>query len=276
MKFEFKNRLFNVVSSITESSNIYSDRILRAALIGSKNRNFLLHIAMPKSGTTWFSSVFNKLYNSKNWKFAQLVPSYGTRPQEIDPRYFFVHSGKNVFFRQQHCVWSKYTEEIIKYTNTKIIFQYRNIPDAMISLRDHFEDALFGSKKEKPSLPKGIYGLKKSEILDYVLEIELPWFCKFLDGWLKSDLAQTDQFYALRYEHYVSSQKDILLDISKKFKLPFNESDIQKAIASSENVFTRKNVGVVGRSKSILNKTQIKKIMITAKYFNLDQDLLKV
>ncbi len=48
---------------------------------------------------TWLSNVLVLLLKEKDWACGNLVPFYGKRAQEIDPRYFFLtgNSKTNVF-----------------------------------------------------------------------------------------------------------------------------------------------------------------------------------
>ena len=89
-------------SSITLAYNqiqqIYSEKFLAKVLKASQGRDYLWHVAMPKSGTTWLSSILSELFKIKGGTTYQLVPDHAQRPQEIDPRLFITAPGQPVFF----------------------------------------------------------------------------------------------------------------------------------------------------------------------------------
>ena len=268
-------------SSITlaydQIQQIYSENFLTKVLKASQKRNYLWHVAMPKSGSTWLSEILAELFKIRGGTTSRLIPDHAQRPQEIDPRLFVNPQGQDVFFYQQHCVYSRYTEHLVNLTGTKIIFQYRNLPDVMVSLRDHFELALSG-KYDMPSrngYPKGMWGLEQEKIFDYILDVELPWYCKFLDGWLSSDLAQSDRFFAVRYEDLIDSPAEILRRLSTSLSMDFTEEEILQAIENSASNFTRKNKAVVGRGKSMLSEAQKEQIARVSGYFRTLDNLYK-
>ena len=269
-----KKDTLNFSFTYEEIQEIYSDKTFFKILNVSNSRNYLWHIAMPKSRTTWLSSIISEIFKVRGGITAKLVPDYAQRPQEIDPRLFITPPGRDIFFTQQHCLYSRYTELLVKITGTKMIFQYRNIPDALISLRDHIDDALFGSKIEKHAMPKATWKLERENITDYILDVELPWYCKFLDGWLSSDLFNSNYFFALRYEDLIAAPKETVMALSQYLSLNFQEKEIDEAINNAASRFTRKNKGVVGRGYSQLSEKQKQKIINVAKYFNIPDDLV--
>lgn len=253
---------------------LYSDDALSAVLRASSERNYLWHVAMPKSGTTWLSNIIGQMYQSRGGVVGKLVPDYGTRPQEIDPRYFINTAGKDVFFRQQHCVWSRYTERLIRLTQTKIVFQHRDLLDVLMSLRDHIDDSIHGSQVEKHTLPPGIHNLDEQQILDYVIDVRLPWYCNFLDGWMASKLAGEPQiFHMVRYEELVDSPIATLQKMVFALNLGFEDEEIQSAYDLAGEGFTRRNKGVIGRGKSTFSDIQLDRIKRIVRYFNLQVEL---
>lgn len=251
----------------SELSMFYQDSVMDAALRVASAKSFLWHVAMPKSGTTWVSKIFAHLVTQQGGEVGQLVPDHATRPQEIDPRRFITPSASAVFFRQQHCLWSRYTERLVGLTGTKILFQYRDLLDAMLSLHDHIEDALFGTGVERHTQPKGIWQLERSEILDYVIDVRLPWYCLFLDGWLQSDLSKSQNFYAMSYEALVASPTDELRKAVEALELNYSKQQISEAVTAVEQGFTRKNKGVVGRGASAFSAEQMQRVRRTVGHF---------
>ena len=253
---------------------LYSDEMLFSVLSKEKNhRNFLWHVALPKSGTTWLSAILKNIYSLRNITTSQLVPDYAERPQEIDPGLFVTPKTKDVFFRQQHCLYSRYTKNLVETTGTKIVFQYRNLEDALASLVDHYDDALFGSMVEKHAIVKGVHSLNRDELSDYVIDVELPWYCKFLSGWMASDLATSYDFHKINYDALKQSPSDAVLQLSNSLNLGFSEKEVLAAINSSSEGFTRKNKGVSGRGREVFTGEQKDKIVRCMGYFGLGSEV---
>ena len=261
----------------SQTQELYSDKTLLSVLAQGKNfRNFVWHVALPKSGTTWLSSILRSIYSSRNIVTSQLVPDYAERPQEIDPRLFITPKTNDVFFRQQHCLYSRFTKTLVEVTGTKIVFQYRNIEDALASQVDHLDDALFGSKAEKHAMVKGAHSLNRDELRDYVIDVELPWYCKFLSGWLTSDLASSHYFHKINYDALKESPSDAILHLSNSLDLGFSEREVLAAISISSQGFTRKNKGVSGRGHEVFTGAQKDKILRCMGYFSLGSEVSKL
>lgn len=246
-------------------------------LSSTSNRSYLWHVAMPKSGTTWLSNIFSHLYKLKGSTVAALVPHYGTRPQEIEPK-LFLTTGKpcnlneKIFFVQQHCVWSEYTEFLVKLTNTKIIFQHRNIFDVMISARDHYQSAIKGNNEESNIVPKPLFSKSPEALLDYIIDTKCGWYCEFLYGWLQSKLFNSKSLFQVRYEDLVNDTFEVINKVNSYFSLKFTFQEIERAINLSNMTKTRKNIGQNNRSKAILSDMQKEKILNIASYYNLPKN----
>ena len=205
-----------------------------------------------------------------------MVPAYGSRPQEIDPKKF-ITSGKincendSVFFIQQHCVWSEYTELMVRLTNTKIIFQHRNIFDVMVSARDHYLSAIMGNS-ETQTIPKPLFKLDKKQLMDYIIDTKCGWYCEFLQGWLQSSLYNSNNFCQVRYEDLKENTFETIKFISSSLSLNFKTDQIRSAIRKSAQSNTRKNIGENNRSKLELTQKQEENILKIASYYNLPSE----
>ena len=250
---------------------IYGENFLKQILtkIG-RSRRHIWHIALPKSGSTWLSNILMLLLKEKNWAYGNLLPFYGKRAQEIDPRYFFLtgNSKTNIFFRHQHCVCSEYTEHLLKSSGTTAFLQVRNIFDVTVSMFDHFRKIINGSWAGSELLPNGCKTWSDSTLLDYIIDIELPWYIKFLDSWLSSHLVINNNIYVTKYEDLVSSPNETIRSILTFAQIEnITDEEIENALTmnSKGKGQTLFNKGVIGRGKKILSNTQIERI---TKYIN--------
>lgn len=264
----------NELRSLSIMENSYDDSSLYK-LLGESSRKYVWHVAQPKSGSTWLTNILEKLFAEHDMCSERLVPAYGLRPQEIDPRLFITPKKKDVFFRQQHCMYSSYTEFLIKTTKTKVIFQYRNLEDSLASLVDHMDKAL--NQEEDPEFcksdyPIGLRSLNKDEIIDYIIDIECPWYCKFLAGWIGSGLL--DSMFIVSYEELNKSPFDTLSSLSTHFHFGFTNDQIQNSIDLVSKLSTRKNKGIVGRGRLTFTSSQKARISRYANYFQIPTQFL--
>ena len=209
-----------------------------------------------------------------------MVPAYGTRNQEIDPRRFLTAGlvgsvDTDVFFVQQHCQFSQYTHSLITQSRTKVIFQYRKIDDAIVSLADHIRAAITDpSNPERTALTPSILALDPDRILYYVIDIEAPWYFKFLDGWMNTEFYQSGQLSPVRYEELKADPVDTVYRLAGDLGLNVRVGTVVTAVEDSKNKMTRKNVGVNGRGKLMLNDSHKTKIDQMASFYNLPNDVL--
>lgn len=175
--------------------------------------------------------------------------------------------------RQQHCLYSRFTNKLVDVTGTKIVFQYRSIKDALAFLIDHYDDALFGSMQEKHTMPSGAHNLNRENLRDYVIDIELPWYRKFLSGWMTSDLAITDTFYTKNYDDLKASPSNTVFNLSKALDLGFSEKDVATAVDTSSSGFTRLNKGLSGRGLDQFTSEQKEKMVRCMHYFKLGAEV---
>jgi len=68
-----------------------------------------------------------------------LVPSYGSREQELDIRGLYKYRNIN-FVAQHHVRYSMYLEELLQQYNVKPVILVRNIYDCIVSLADHLRN----------------------------------------------------------------------------------------------------------------------------------------
>ena len=208
----------------------------------------------------------------RDWQIRRLLPAYGRRTQEIDPRYFFINTilGTNTFYTHQHCLYSEYTHKLINQSGSNVIVQMRNILDVTVSLADHLHKNIL---KGDPAnlLPKGVLQLRKEQLVDYVIDIEIPWYIKFFEGWMNSELVGGDGVFVAYYEKLVKEPAAVVSAISDKFHLDFTRDEIENAIEKASGANTLKNVGIIGRGLTVLSPAQRRKIVNLLSYFDINE-----
>ncbi len=227
-----------------------------------------MHIALPKSGSTWLTNVLSFLLKEKGWSYGFLLPQHGKRAQENDPRYFFLvgNSKTNIFFRHQHCICSEYTEHLLKISGSIAFLQVRNIFDVTVSIFDHWRKIIKGTWDGIKYLPNESETWPDSKLFDYIIDIELPWCIKFLESWLSSPLVINNNIFVTKYEDLVSFPNKTIRSILTFAQIEnITDEETENALTMSSKGETLFNKGVSGRGKKILSNTQIERI---AKYIN--------
>lgn len=253
---------------------IYSESGLKEVFSQVNQRNYLWQIALPKSGSTWLTNIMSNIYMDMGWSVGRLVPLYGRRNQEIDPRYFFQYGSfnSNVFFIQQHCVYSDYTHYLINISRTKCILQVRNLFDVAVSVYDHVSQVLDNGHNELKNFPKGVSAMNKEMLMDYVIHVEMPWYIKYVEGWYNSPLMKTGKIFKVKYEEMLYDVVSSVKGIIEFAELNVSEETIINAIGNTRSANTRFNKGKIGRGSEVLNDKQIEYILKLGKLCGMSSD----
>ena len=221
---------------------------LSVSALRDKSKKMVWHVAMPKSGSTWLTNVIGSHLQGKGWRVAWPgLP--GDRVQEISMGELYRQNllDEDVFFHHMHSLGSDYNIDFCRDFNVKVLLQIRNIPDALVSLIDHFDN-------EDVMMPPAVYmnksiwnGYDQQEKFNFVLNFAAPWFIRFWASW-----------YEVLSKNPMIDRKVIVYDVllSDKDNV-FNEvvefCDGGRAVAGgfNENVFTRLNKGKAGRGRSL-------------------------
>jgi len=257
--------------SFDDIQRVYSENSLIQILDQTTSRKYLWHIALPKSGSTWLTRVLSTLYAKNHWEIGALLPYYGRRNQEVDPRCFLATGpiDANVFFVQQHCVYSEYTQFLIERSRTQCILQVRNIFDALVSAFDHLRKALNEQTVEQSLLPRGANEWEDAVLMDYVIDMEAPWYIRFLEGWLNSPLIESGRLLLVRYEALLADPERVVADVLDFSETQGSLTQIKDALGQASKENTRLNQGVAGRGVKVLNSTQLLKINRMIAYCNI-------
>jgi hypothetical protein len=252
----FFNRWLDLLSTIQKSELTKRDQKIH-----------LWHIAAPKSGSTWLTTILKELLH---WNVSPLIPSYDRREQEIS-EFNLVYPAMNnfVFSPHQHCRYSEATNKIIEKMNIKPILQYRNIFDTVISFSDHCNGGELNfpmAYMDKMNWER----LDQNKKMDFIIDMIIPWYFNFYAGWFSSDLIKSEKILLISYEELVSDPFHQIKRIIQWIGIEKTDDEINVSIVSSMNNKTRKNVGILGRG-TILSFDQKQRIRTMADYYpNID------
>jgi hypothetical protein len=214
--------------------------------------NLYLIAAAPKSGSTWTAAFLSQVLNLP-LTFAFDMPDQ-SEPKLSD---LFL-SRKGVI--QQHCRWTAQTKIFIEELKVKTVVLVRNLPDTIVSIRDHLR------KENTGNWPWGfidstILQKRDDDLYDFLIEHIAPWYVAFFASW------DTSGNKMITYEHILEDPQAIL----KAFQIEKNSNKIEQAIACANKGFTRFNVGKAGRGAEFLSKGQIENLKnLTRHYPNTD------
>lgn len=261
MNSELK-RLFAIAIKTPNSFILYglvklSDNITYR-LVGKK-RTHIWVVATPKSGSTWISAILEK---SLGWHTSILVPTYGQREQEVDPRTLLkTPLRKNLISVHSHTRYSSATHEFIQRGNVSIILQIRNIFDWIVSLHDHIEKGLY-------EIPFGFVdaetwlGLDADQKLDFVIDLLAPWYINFYTGWLSNLENVPTKIVLSKYEDLVADPIAHTEHILGTLGVVPNSIELP-----SKNVNTRFNKGILNRGQTMLSAAQKDRVRQMASFY---------
>jgi hypothetical protein len=231
----------------------------------------LWHVTMPKSGSTWVSSILEQGLAKKNWHVTDLIPpyAYGNREQEIDPISLLLKGNldKNNFFTYQHCLYSDYALRFIQYFDVKLILQVRNIFDCLVSAKDYIEKAYlkvpvaFLSYDEWMKLPE-------DRKLQFIVDFVAPWYIRFWAGWSTVINNPDVNVKLVSYDDLLADSENVFLDLFRFAGEDVTPDELQLLTdALKENkVDTKKNKGVAGRGQQLPEELK-KQVQHYASYY---------
>lgn len=220
----------------------------------------LLLACMPKSGSTWLTSVLEERL--------ALAPLRGyleadRNEQEIDPTVMFQAWGRRVLFVQQHVRYSRILLQICRAFSTKIVVLTRRLDDVVVSLRDHVE----GESPEVSMFYTESNWFKEksqSKQLDFIIDHAMPWYFNFFLGWQRAVEEYRGQILMVSYEDLIRDPVSTVERIASFYGTPLQGltlSDVDKKDG------VRFNQGRVGRGKEVLTVKQQARLRKLAGYY---------
>jgi len=208
----------------------------------------ILLACMPKSGSTFASDVIASL---PKYTKVSLAPALHRREQEICSYTIYrKHFFKRNFVAQHHVRNSKYTQRVIRRHNIKVVVLRRNLFDCVASLRDHI-------RIESVVVPMAFISGEEAQKSDRDLEIfiarlVMPWYISFHMSWVEQAGVLN-----VNYENLTTDPTSTIREVLAFLGDCRTDAEINAAIkrVETENK-SRKNVGIVGRGKSISHEAR--------------------
>lgn len=208
-------------------------------------RNHILIACMPKSGSTYLSTIISNL---PKYRRVRLVPAWGAREQELDAYRLRINSIFN-YVAQNHVRYSEYTRLLIIRYKLKPVVLVRNIFDIVCSTRDHFKiESITGPAAY---VPRDILNLSDEHIEDFIVNMIIPWYFNFYLSWKECSDSIT-----VNYDELSNNPEGLIRNIVQFHNLQIDVADQVNAIEKAQKLPTRKNQAVAGRGNSLSDSTK--------------------
>ena len=223
----------------------------------SNSKNHFLIACMPKSGSTYFSSILECLPDMSR---RDLCGGYGRREQELDPMRLILNHHVN-YVGQLHIRCSTQTENLVDQFALKPVVLFRNIFDIVISLRDHF-------RKESLDWTSMGYAYEymadwdDQELEFFLTSMFIPWYFNFFLTWKNSHIG-----YFESYENLTVDTHATVVRLFEHYNCDYSVSNITSAIEKVSKIDTRLNVGKKGRG-NMLNNIAKNEILKMEKFYD--------
>ena len=216
---------------------------------------------MPKSGSTWLTSLFNNL---PSYQSVHMVPIYGAREQELESQAIeraFQLNPTDHLISQIHVKYNKNTRILLLLYCMRPIVLTRSIKDNLVSLVDHWR--IFGPlpnfnlyiQPDYFSSDLSTCRHSSATPLEYAARLHTPWIINFFLSWSKFEISPFSTLPSQLHPIFVSYealQKDTFSTFSSllsQLGMSYSESQILSAIKNSDSGRTRKNKGIIGRGQ---------------------------
>jgi len=163
-----------------------------------------------------------------------------------------------------HIPYNHYNISIIeKFADElKIFISLRPLPDVVVSYKDHVDKEKFGPldyhTADWSECYPGWQDARDETKYDYVIKYILPWYVRFVAGWLEASKKWATDF--ITFEEHTLYPADCLSNITRFLRLEIDSSKIE-LIRNSEDISKKNfNVGVSGRGSKLLKAEQLDRI----------------
>jgi hypothetical protein len=200
----------------------------------------ILLACQPKSGSTFLSNYLANVGGGRPYSF---VPGYGRREQELSElRLLRGKIRRNRFLVGQHHVrCSDETLRLIHRFDISVVVLYRNLFDAVASMRDHIRRESYVAPMFY--LDKDMLGLPDRDLEVALARFAVPWYLNFYMSWRDYNDAIFVDFDQIRTDAQGTAE-----GILKSFGLSPTASKVEVDEVRKSSRF---NSGLSGRGASI-------------------------
>ncbi|WP_410004667.1 sulfotransferase domain-containing protein [Aequorivita nionensis] len=228
--------------------------------------HFFFITAFPKSGSSFISLVLSDLLKIP---IADIVYSHFREQDIYLPKLESLKGSKII--SKHHTLATTPNIELLKENSISPIVLTRNLPDTIISLRDHISKTLRWPHFQVPS---DFDKWENKNQFDFLIELAIPWYVFFYVSWNKAYQNNDIDIKFIRYEDFNKSQSKTIKAILEYLDFQIDEEKILDSIDRVKNLSidkNRLNKGVMDRGKNLLTSSQMDRIESFSRFYpNID------
>jgi len=237
-----------------------SQNFVHPRLLFADQENCIFIAAMPKSGSSFLCAILEEL---TGYEYHWFVYAGGRSQQELYFPAMVNAIGKNVITKT-HSLGIAPTVNLLKLFGIKPIITIRNIPDVVVSMRDHFycEDHWTSTAY----IPFSVYKMNDEHIYDMIIDLCVPWLISFYVSWQEAKVKSHQVFY----NDFIGNEKNTVKTIMGFLGISKTSEEIEQAIDQAmkhETSVLRRNKVVAGRGAELLSDKQMKHIRRYSDYY---------
>lgn len=234
---------------------------LKERLEGMQKGTSILVACMPKSGSTFLTTVLKDLTGFANYPF---VYTHSQNEQDLYlPRLIEAYTKDTI--TQQHLRAAVPNKGLLKLFDIKPVILTRNLFDIVVSYYDHIHN----DSVEVPAfyINERFFELNQSEKFDLIINMAMPWYFSFYSSWY--DVGQKKEMDVLwvSYEELMSNKIQTIKKVLQFYNINVNDQEVLNTLEASTKKQTRKNVGISGRGESLLSDEQKERIRSYKKHY---------
>jgi hypothetical protein len=231
-------------------------------ILGHNIKNSYQHLllaCMPKSGSTWLSSI---LSNLPGFQAAQLVNGWERREQELSEVHLLLNHRCN-YVAQMHIRYSQPTAALIQRFSLKPVLLVRNIFDIVPSIRDHWIS--HGTEGPACYLKEAPTDWPQDRIDKFIVDMGFPWYFNFFLSW-----TECEHKLLVTYEELRQNPQRIVERICEYHEIEATPSEINDSIRKVLPQSTRLNKAQVGRGRQLSCETKQRILEMASYYEGID------
>lgn len=228
----------------------------------NKQKTFFYISAFPKSGSSFISLVLKDLLRID---LVDLINSHYGEQDLYEPKLIKYLQKKTI--TKHHTLASKPNIDLFIKYDIKPIILTRNLPDTIVSLRDHLSRTLIWPHFH---VPNNFNSMSIAKQYDFLIDFATPWYIHFFSSWKNVEKQNVLEIKFIQYENFHNDKVSAIKEILEFWKFNFSEKEIIKSINYVEGLSekqNRVNKAIMNRGKKLLTEQQLEKLRVFTKYY---------
>ena len=223
---------------------------------GRHKRPSLLIACMPKSASTFLTRLIAG--SIPDMRIGHFVPEYGDREQVLSEARVRRHrlSGRPVV-AQHHVRASSHLLGVCESNSIRILVLTRNLPDAIVSLRDHMNNESVRGFLVSVDAEEW-RRMTEAEQYRMLAEYALPWYVEFAAGWIRAIRERPHLVQHITYDQVTHEPLDRLSEALRQSGFRNVRSDLladkAKGLVERSGEQIRLHRGIGGRGAKVFEE----------------------